>query len=175
MNPVMLTPPSSGELSPGDGFKNCIVDDEWKALCLQINATYAAWIARKDVDTHILPIEGHMRLHTIATGIQKYEVRIFGPECKKLTVSDHLLLFDKKIGLGVQCKISSLDIYYHFEEMLHAKGILNLLPQLKEAAHMLSYPALLTKGAEIFRNTSGFERIHPHGVVAIGLEFMRYI
>jgi ASC-1-like (ASCH) protein len=126
----------------------------------------------KNSKTHFLPMKGAIYMENIEKGIKEFEGRINGPTCKSMKVGERLKMFDNRVGWGIICEITSLDVFYSFEAMLKAKGILKLLPQLAVQSQRLSREQLLNAGAAIYRGFPGSNRVAQQGVVAIGVKFL---
>ncbi|MBP7075004.1 MAG: hypothetical protein KBA81_06420 [Rhabdochlamydiaceae bacterium] len=124
------------------------------------------------VTVHSLPMKGVEYLKYIKDGVKLFEGRINGPAVKKMKIGDQLKLTDHRAQMGITCEITSKDVFYAFEEMLRAKGSLNMLPQLRDRAHVLSLDALIQEGAKIYRQFPGSNRVSTQGCVAIGVKFL---
>ena len=110
-------------------------------------------------------------LDYIISGDKKFEGRVFSTICKGMQVGDHLELCDSSAGWGIVCEISSLSKNTSFMEMLQAKGVLSLLPNLYD--ENCDQSTFLSRGLEIYESFPGSSRSHILGVVAIGLNFLK--
>lgn len=124
------------------------------------------------VTVHSLPMKGVEYLKYIKDGVKPFEGRINGPAVKKMKIGDQLKLTDHRAQMGITCEITSKDVFYKFEEMLRAKGSLNMLPQLRDRANVLSLDALIQEGAKIYKQFPGSNRVSTQGCVAIGVKFL---
>lgn len=118
---------------------------------------------------HQLPMKGTFYLDAIQSGRKKFEGRINGPACQRMRVDDRIEFLDRREGCGIVCRITSLEVFNTFKDMLLGKGILNLLPQL---ASEKDETTLLNRGIKIYQSFPGADRIQKYGCVAIGVEFI---
>ncbi len=125
------------------------------------------------IQIHSLPIKGTIYLEYIKRGLKQFEGRVDEPPCSNFRVGDHLKLYDKKTKRGIICEILSKDVYQSFEEMLTAKGVLTMLPQLKSVAEQKGEEELLKQGVNIYREFPDAARVHLYGVAAIGIRYLK--
>ncbi|NGX52334.1 MAG: hypothetical protein KR126chlam5_00631 [Candidatus Anoxychlamydiales bacterium] len=124
---------------------------------------------------HNLPMKGTIYFEYIMSGKKKFEGRVCGPACQSMHVGDQLKLFDRRAGWGIICEISSNDRYKTFKEMLEAKGVLPLLPQLEEKSIRLSKEQLLQEALRVYQSFPGSFRVNQYGAAAIGVKFIKKI
>ena len=122
-----------------------------------------------------LSMKGTIYLDYIMSGKKEYEGRVCAATCQKMKVGDELKLFDRNAHWGIICTITSIDQYRGFEEMLKAKGVVQMLPQLESKAISLSREGLLREGVKIYEAFPGSHRVHEFGAVAIGVKFVEKI
>lgn len=125
--------------------------------------------------THRLPMKGEIYLKYIMEGIKLYEGRVHLSTCQRMRVGDRLDLKDNRAGWGIQCEITSKDVYSSFADMLREKGVLNLLPQLSEKSKYLNEEDLISEGIKIYNSFPGSQNVNRFGAVAIGVKFIRKI
>lgn len=122
---------------------------------------------------HRLPMKGTIYFHYIMDGSKPFEGRVNGPGCQRMQVGDHLRMFDRSAGWGIVCEIVSKSSFKTFRQMLEAKGVLAMLPQLSRQKDYLSPEALVNAGEAIYRSFPGSQRVAQHGAVAIGVKFIK--
>ncbi|NGX49024.1 MAG: hypothetical protein K940chlam5_00620 [Candidatus Anoxychlamydiales bacterium] len=127
------------------------------------------------VRTHILPMKGTIYFEYIMSGVKKFEGRVSGPACNSMRVGDRLKLFDRREGWGIICEIVSKDNYRGFQDMLEAKGVLPLLPQLEDKSKWMSNEQLLQEGLRVYQSFPGSFRVNQFGAAAIGVKFIEKI
>ena len=127
------------------------------------------------VTTHNLPMKGTIYFDYIMNGKKKFEGRVCGGACNSMRVGDHLKLFDNKARWGIICEITSKDVYKSFEEMLKAKGVLSMLPQLEDKSKILTQENFVREGVKIYEAFPGSNRVKQYGAVAIGVKFLEKI
>ncbi len=128
---------------------------------------------RPRFETHHLPMKGTIYLENIKKGVKTHEGRVCRGTCAKMRVGDHLVLKDKSAQKGIECEIISCDKYYSFKEMLQAKGVLNMLPQLAEYAKRATSEKLLEEGVRVYEGFPGSHDVKKLGCVAIGVKFLK--
>jgi ASC-1-like (ASCH) protein len=124
---------------------------------------------------HELSMKGVEYFHYIMDGSKPFEGRVNGLKCRAMNVGDHLKMVDAAAGWGIICKIVSKDVYSDFKSMLRDKGVLAMLPQLKEQAETLSDQQLVEAGVSIYKAFPGSHKAQDRGVVAIGVEFIQKV
>ncbi len=128
-----------------------------------------------EVKTHFLPMKGAEYLNAIMQGKKLFEGRVNGDTCKKMRVGDYIKLFDRYARWGILCKISTLNTYKDFQEMLKDKGVLPMLPQLEEKAKRYSEDQLIKEGVKIYQNFPAANRVNRFGAIAIGVKFLEKV
>lgn len=124
---------------------------------------------------HELSMMGVEYFYAIMDGSKPFEGRVNGSKCRSMKVGDLLKMVDHDAGWGIVCKIVSKDEYPNFRGMLEEKGVLSMLPQLKEDARLLSDEGLLDKGISVYKAFPGSYKAEISGVVAIGVEFIEKV
>jgi len=140
-----------------------------------IGPSYGTHQNAAGVKVHKMPMKGIIYLQAIMDGIKKYEGRVHGSMYKKFKVGDELRLFDGRARWGIRCKVTSLDTFRSFREMLEAKGVVAMLPQMKDKAAYLSQEKLLEEGVRVYQSFPGSQRVYREGCVAIGVQFLEKI
>jgi len=131
--------------------------------------------ANTSVKIHNLPMKGTIYFEYIMNGKKKFEGRVCGPACRLMHVGDCLQLFDNREGWGIICEIISKDTYKDFKDMLEAKGVLPLLPQLEDKSKWMTKDQLLQEGIRVYQSFPGSNRVRHYGAAAIGVKFIRKI
>lgn len=119
---------------------------------------------------HTLSIQSNPKtpyLEYFRQGIKKAEGRINYPTFSKYQVGDLIYFHNRRDG--ILCKITFLNRYQSFSEMLNSEGILNMLPQLKDQP----VSDLFEKSLLIYKKFPNAEKAEEHGVIAIGVEFLK--
>lgn len=124
---------------------------------------------------HRLPMKGTIYFDLIMKGEKQFEGRVCGPACQNMHAGDILEMFDRRANWGIECVITSKDVYPDFEDMLRAKGVLLMLPQLKDSSKHLTSEELIKEGTKIYRSFPGADRVRQYGAVAIGVKFLRKV
>lgn len=145
-------------------------------MSIKIQPEYRHYPQQQDensaVKTHRLPME-EKYLDLIKEGHKVYEGRICRTSVTQMKAGEHLSLFDKTVGRGVVCKITSIEKYDTIPLMLQSKGVLELLPQLKVECQSLSPPEIECKGIAFYDSIPNFNKLVPRfGVVAIGISYL---
>jgi ASC-1-like (ASCH) protein len=125
--------------------------------------------------THFLPMSGTIYFEYIMSGKKKYEGRVNRGTCAKMQVGDILKMLDNRAGWGIECEVVSKDKFTSFRDMLVAKGVINMLPQLEPKASQLSNEALILEGIKIYNSFPGSQSVQSLGAVAIGVKFLKKI
>lgn len=123
--------------------------------------------------THSLPMKGTIYFEYIMSGVKKFEGRVCRYQCSQMKVGDSLKMFDGRAGWGILCEITSVDKYLSFEQMLRAKGVVQMLPQLSEKK--ISAEALIREGVKIYESFPGAQAVKQSGAIAIGVKFVKKI
>lgn len=129
----------------------------------------------KSTKMHFLPMQGAIYMEMIMSGQKKFEGRICRAVCDKLAIGHQLKFFDRKANWGIICDITSLDRYKSFKAMLLDKGVLPMLPQLKDQSTQLNHDELVKAGVAIYERFPGAQGVHQLGVMAIGVDFVKKI
>lgn len=128
---------------------------------------------KNSTTTHSLPMKGTIYFDYIMSGQKKFEGRVCGHQCNLMKSGDLLKMFDSRAGWGIICEITSVDKYKGFEEMLRAKGVLNMLPQLSNLQR--SEEDLIKEGVKVYQSFPGAQRVRNAGAVAIGVKYLRKV
>lgn len=96
----------------------------------------------------------------IAEGSKKAEGRIASEYVRSFKVREELLL--KSSEEYVVCKISYINFYKSFEDMLIAEGFKNMIPFAKS----------FEEAVNIYKNFPGSERVVTMGCCAIGVKYL---
>lgn len=97
----------------------------------------------------------------IAEGSKKAEGRIASEYVRSFKVGEELLL--KSSEEYVVCKISYLNFYKIFEDMLISEGFKNMIPFAKD----------FEEAVDIYKKFPGSERVATMGCCAIGVKYLR--
>lgn len=139
------------------------------------SADYGTSLNSAGVKVHKMPMKGTVYLQAIMDGVKKFEGRVNGPMYKRFRIGDEIRLFDGRAGWGIRCRINALDAFSSFRDMLIAKGVVAMLPQMKDKAAYLSSAKLIDEGERVYKSFPGSHRVAREGCVAIGVQFLEKI
>ncbi len=97
----------------------------------------------------------------IVNGSKKAEGRVASDYVKKFKVGEELLL--QATGEFLVVKITYLNFYKSFEEMLNAEGFKNMIPFAENFEDALN----------VYRGFPGSKRVESMGCCAIGIKYLR--
>ena len=100
-------------------------------------------------------------LKTIVEGSKKAEGRVLSDYIKSFKIGEELLLQASREF--VVCKISYLNFYKSFEEMLNGEGFKSMIPFVQSFDEAL----------RIYNSFPGANRVKVNGCCAIGIRYLR--
>lgn len=97
----------------------------------------------------------------IVSGAKKAEGRVTNDYIKSFKVGEELLLQAR--GEFVICKISYLNFYDSFEEMLNSEGFENMVP----------FVGSFDEALKVYNGFPGSDRVKKRGCCAIGIKYIK--